>query len=95
MIVCFIHFHHIHSLFGVRTSLSEPAQLYFWRPLWPSALDSRLVRLMLAPVLRSGCLKHVTVLVKLLQLCWLLTKARPNQVWNVIMPHGETIAARS
>jgi len=34
---------------------SGTAQLYFWRPLWFSALGSRLVRLMVAPALIKAC----------------------------------------
>jgi len=40
--------------FGTRLSLSEPCNYIFvpfWRSLWPSALGSRLVRLMVAPAL--------------------------------------------
>ena len=47
MTVCFIHFHHVHSL--VRSSLSEPHNCIFAPPLWPGALGSRLVRLMVSP----------------------------------------------
>jgi len=54
--VCFIHFHH--SLFGVAfvRHFLEPHNCMFWRPLWPSALTSRLVRLT-RPV---GCCHHAS-----------------------------------
>ena len=45
------------SFLGVRSSLSEPRNYIFclfWRPLWPSALGSRLVRLKAAPALGTS-----------------------------------------
>jgi len=56
MIVCFIHFHHVHSHFlGVRSSLPEPHNCIFvfilLATLLSSALGSHLVCLMVVPVL--------------------------------------------
>jgi len=39
------------SFFGVRSSLPERHNYIFWRPFWPSALSSRLVRVMAAQAL--------------------------------------------
>jgi len=46
--------------FWFRFVIFWTTQLHLWRPLWPSALGSRLVRVMVAPALRilthsSGC----------------------------------------
>jgi len=37
--------------FGARLSLSERHNYIFWRALWPSALSSRLIRVMAAQAL--------------------------------------------
>jgi len=39
------------SCFGVRSPLPEPHNYIFGAPLWPSALGSRLVRLIVKPAL--------------------------------------------
>ena len=62
--VSFIRFNHVHCLFlvYVRHFLNHVVILIFkpfWRPLWSSALGSRLVRLMVGPPLhRTRSLKY-------------------------------------
>ena len=51
MIVCSIHFHHVHFFFWCTFVTFWATQLTFWRPLWPRAPGSQLVRLMVVPAL--------------------------------------------
>jgi len=58
-----MHFHHIRYLFLVylRHFLNHVIIFFgpFRRPLWPSALGSRLVRLMVAPALQANYRKDL------------------------------------
>jgi len=59
MIVCFIHFHHVHSILLVYVRHFLNHTIVVLAPPWPSILGSHLVRLMVAPPwLWPSCLAH-------------------------------------
>jgi len=82
MIVCFIHFHHVHSVFLVYVRHFLNHTIVFWRPLWPSALGSRLVRLMVAPAF--GSVYSISLGKVSLQLC----RPTTSFLWHYFFAHG-------